>query len=260
MARDKVRIRFQKGGDLRFISHHDLMRCFERMLRRAAIPVHCTQGYNPKPRLVFALSLALGIVGCEEVAELELEEAVDPEDLRQLLAREAPQGLEILSVERIAPKSGARVRRMTYRLPLPDSDTAAVQERITVILAAPDCWIRRAKAGDRPVDLRASIADLRVASGFLEFDLRPTPQGTARPEEVLDLLGVSHLLERGAVIERIRLELEEEPVASQTGSLPANSAPQGSALDSLETKLGSEAAALDACASRSPGSQLEGSS
>ncbi len=105
MARDKVRIRFQKGGDLRFISHHDLMRCFERMLRRAAIPVHCTQGYNPKPRLVFALSLALGILGCEEVAELELEETVEPENLRQLLAREAPKGLDILSVERIAPKS-----------------------------------------------------------------------------------------------------------------------------------------------------------
>jgi radical SAM-linked protein len=260
MARDKVRIRFRKAGDLRLVSHHDLMRCFERMLRRAAIPVHCTQGYNPKPRLVFALSLALGIVGSEEVAELELEEAVDPETLRQLLAHEAPQGLEILCVERIAPKSGARVRSMTYRLPLPDSDTAAVQERIAVTLEAPDCWIRRAKAGARPVDLRASIADLRVASGFLEFDLRATPQGTARPEEVLDLLGVSHLQEKGAVIERVRLELEEEPAANQTGSLPPNSAPPASAFDSSEIKLGSEAAALDACASRSPGSQLEGSS
>ncbi len=149
---------------------------------------------------------------------------------------------------------------MTYRLPLPDSDSAAVGERIAVILAAPDCWIRRAKAGARPVDLRASIADLRVAPGFLEFDLLATPQGTARPEEILDLLGLSHLLEKGAVIECTRLELEEDLIAQQTGSAPPIGAPQGSAVDSSETKLGSETAALDACASRSPGTQLEGSS
>ena len=51
----KVRIRFRKGGDLRLVSHHDLMRVFERMLRRADLPFHSTSGFNPKPRLVFAL-------------------------------------------------------------------------------------------------------------------------------------------------------------------------------------------------------------
>ena len=74
MACSKIRLRFRKDGDLRLISHHDLLRTFERMLRRAAIPFHSTQGFNPKPRLVFALSLALGIIGHEEVVELELDE------------------------------------------------------------------------------------------------------------------------------------------------------------------------------------------
>ena len=74
MVRDKVRIRFRKCGTLRLVSHHDLMRCFERMLRRAALPYHSTEGFNPKPRLIFALSLGLGIIGCQEVAELELDE------------------------------------------------------------------------------------------------------------------------------------------------------------------------------------------
>ena len=74
MVRDKVRIRFRKGGELRLVGHHDLMRCFERMLRRAQLPFHSTEGFNPKPRLIFALSLGLGIVGSEEVVELELDE------------------------------------------------------------------------------------------------------------------------------------------------------------------------------------------
>ena len=66
-ARAKFRIRFRKSGELRWLSHHDLMDCVERMLRRAALPYRSTQGFHPKPRMVFALSLALGIVGCAEV-------------------------------------------------------------------------------------------------------------------------------------------------------------------------------------------------
>ncbi len=46
----KVRLRFAKCGDLRLISHRDIMRCLERMLRRAGIPIAFTQGFNPGPR------------------------------------------------------------------------------------------------------------------------------------------------------------------------------------------------------------------
>src|SRR5207247_8049527 len=64
------------------VGHHDLMRCFERMLRRAQLPFHSTEGFNPKPRLVFALSLGLGIVGCDEIVELELDEELPPEQIQ----------------------------------------------------------------------------------------------------------------------------------------------------------------------------------
>src|SRR5205807_8000052 len=101
MARDKVRIRFRKYRDLRLISHHDLMRCFERMLRRAALPFHSTEGFNPKPRMAFALSLALGIEGHEEVVELELDEELPPDEVQARLSRQAPAGMEILSVRRV---------------------------------------------------------------------------------------------------------------------------------------------------------------
>src|SRR5947208_12660172 len=119
MVRDKVRIRFLKGGELRLVSHHDLMRCFERMLRRSGLPFHSTQGFNPKPRMVFALSLGLGIVGCEEVVELELDALCPPEEIQERLTRQAPAGLEILSARRIDPRAGAQVRRACYQIAIP---------------------------------------------------------------------------------------------------------------------------------------------
>ena len=58
VAATKVRLRFAKRGDLRLVSHHDLMRCLERMLRRANLPMAYSQGFNPRPKVVFSLALA----------------------------------------------------------------------------------------------------------------------------------------------------------------------------------------------------------
>src|SRR5687767_6489255 len=85
--RAKYRLRFRKAGHLRLVSHHDLMHCFERMLRRAALPLCTTQGFHPQPRMVFAQSLALGVVGSEEVLELEMSEVLTPEDVHARLAQ-----------------------------------------------------------------------------------------------------------------------------------------------------------------------------
>src|SRR5438034_9699984 len=119
MVRDKVRIRFRKAGDLRLVSHHDLMHCFERMLRRALLPFHSTEGFNPHPRLVFALSLALGVVGCEEVVDLELDAELPPDTIQSRLAQQAPPGLSILSVHRVARKASNQVKRVCYRVAVP---------------------------------------------------------------------------------------------------------------------------------------------
>ena len=77
----KVRLRFAKCGDLRLVSHHDLMRCLERMLRRAQIPIALTQGFNPRPKMTFALALGLGIEVDREVVDLELSEPLEPSEL-----------------------------------------------------------------------------------------------------------------------------------------------------------------------------------
>jgi radical SAM-linked protein len=210
MVRDKVRIRFRKGGELRLVSHHDLMRCFERMLRRSGLPFHSTEGFNPKPRLIFALSLGLGIVGCEEVVELELDEELPPEEIQARLAAQAPAGLEILRVQRIDAKAGAQVRQAGYRVVIPIELRAGLDERITALLTSTHCWVERSRPQPRKLDIRSYILDLRLQEDTLEMDLEVTPQGTARPDEILRVLGLGELLANGAVLERNRLEINDE--------------------------------------------------
>ncbi len=77
----KVRLRFAKRGDLRLVSHHDLLRCLERMLRRAQVPIAQTQGFNPRPKITFALALGLGIESLCEIVDLELAEPLEPAEL-----------------------------------------------------------------------------------------------------------------------------------------------------------------------------------
>jgi radical SAM-linked protein len=222
MVRHKVRIRFRKAGDLRLVSHHDLLRCFERMLRRARLPFQSSQGFNPRPRLVFALSLPLGVIGCAEVADLELSEDVDPAEVLVRLAAQAPPGLEILEVCRTDARVAPQVCAATYRVDIPVDRRDGLCERIAALLAAPDCWVERTRPHPRRFDLRPYVAGLRLVADTLELDLRVTPKGMARPDEVLEVLGLGDLLLAGAVMERTRIELTEEnsPPHIADGRLP----------------------------------------
>jgi radical SAM-linked protein len=227
-----VRFCFEKSGELRLLSHHDLIRTFERMLRRAALPVRTTQGFHPKPRLVFALSLPLGVVGRAEVAELELTEPLEAEEVGDQLRQQAPPGLRIFAVRSVPPRSQAQVARLVYRLALPRGRQDETQARMDALLAAPECWVDRTRPPARRVNIRPYLHDLRLCETaaavgaasphgeasaspssetiFLEMDLRLTPAGTARPDELLAALGLSDLLEAGAVLERVRLHLHDE--------------------------------------------------
>lgn len=210
MVRDKFRIRFRKRQDLRLVSHHDLMRCFERMLRRSQLPFHSTNGFNPKPRFVFALSLALGIEGCAEVVELELDAEVSEREVHDRLAAQAPPGLEIMSVRRIDPKTTGQARRVRYRVEVPADQLSGIEGRIRALLAAEHCWVERTRPRTRRLDIRPYLIDLQLLPGALEMELHVTPDGTARPEEILNAVGLDDLTAQGRVLQRTALELHDE--------------------------------------------------
>ena len=213
MVCDRVRIRFQKTGDLRLVSHHDLLRCFERMLRRSGLPFRSSKGFHPKPRLSFALSLPLGVVSFAEIVDLELDEALPTVEILERLARQAPAGLILDSIERVNPKASAQVRALCYRVPVPERFRGGLPRRIAEILAAATCPVERVRPEPRTVDLRPFIRALRFSDAALEIELWVTPQGTARPAEVLGLVGLDEATAQGVVVERTRLELCEDSSA-----------------------------------------------
>jgi radical SAM-linked protein len=222
MVVEKIRLRFRKDAALRLVSHHDLMRCFERLLRRAALPFHSSEGFHPKPRIVFALSLPLGIVGCEEVVELGLDEPMDPEEVRQRINREAPPGLQMLSAARVSPRLTAQVCRAGYRIVIDAARAAVAAGNVSSMLAAAELWIERTRPEHRRINIRPYLEDIRVSPALLEIDIRVTPNGTARPDEVLRALGVGDLLDEGNIIERCRLQLADEcPTSENTAPEPA---------------------------------------
>ena len=160
MTATKVRLRFAKRGDLRLISHHDLMRCLERMLRRASIPVAESQGFNPRPKVVFALALALGIEGHREVVELDLSEPMEPDEVLRRLIAVAPPGFAWLDAEGRTPGRAAQVAAVEYQFDVPGDRRDDAHVRLAEFLAAAD-WPYTRYRPDRAVavDLRPFVLD-----------------------------------------------------------------------------------------------------
>jgi radical SAM-linked protein len=215
--RFKFRIRFRKAGDIRLVSHHDLMHVVERMFRRAELRCAETQGFHPRPKMAFALSLALGVAGHREVLEFELRDPLAAEEIERRLARQCPPGLVIVDVKAIDIKSSAAVRRAFYRVlsPFPLADGCGVKEssladRSAEFLKLTDFWIDRSKPANRRINVRPFVSELRANVRCVEMALWITPNGAARPEEVLAALGMGDWLDAGAIVERTDLELTDE--------------------------------------------------
>jgi radical SAM-linked protein len=204
-ATTRVRMRFAKRGDLRLISHHDLMRCLERVLRRAGLPMAHSQGFNPRPKAVFPLALGLGIEGCREVLELDLVEPLAGEEVLHRLAAQAPPGLVFLEAEAVRLGRAPKVEALLYTLAVPASRRDAARAAVHDLLAAETRYYTRRRP-DRPAaefDLRPFVLSAAVdADGTLTLRLKMTPNGSARPEEVLDTLGLHDLLEHGGILAR----------------------------------------------------------
>ena len=207
----KVRLRFAKCGDLRFVSHHDIMRCLERMLRRASIPMATSQGFNSRPKMTFALALGLGIQGTSEVVDLELSEPCDPSDLLDRLEAAAPPGFVWNDVQALSSDAPApRPQSVEYRIKIPTDRRSEAQSALETLLSS-SSWPLTRHREDRvsTYDLRPHILEAQLTNeGVLCFRLRVSPDGSARPEELLEALGLRDLLAAGAVLIRTAVELD----------------------------------------------------
>ncbi len=210
MIRQRLRIRFRKEGDLRLISHRDLARTLERQFRRSELPLAMSEGFHPHPRMTFASALALGIEGVDEVVDVLLEEPVKPEVVQQRLVAQSPPGLVITEVQLLdAQDRKLQVKRVCYEIRVPTSRQEATREAIAHLLQQASYPLQRAGRRE-PIDLRPDLEELRLENDRLRIGLRVTPQATARPREILHVLGLDDLESHGVPLVRTQVELTDQ--------------------------------------------------
>jgi radical SAM-linked protein len=207
MVRHRVRIRFCKLGDLRLIGHRDLMRCMERVFRRAGLKLAMSQGFHPKPRMTFPAALAVGIEGTDEVMELQLAVPYTAEELQSMLSPQLPAGLSITSID-VLPEGvkKARVRSFTCQVSVPNERLSRLPNRIEQLLKASSWPLKRARRAE-PFDLRPSVEALSLEGDLLQMRLVVGERGTAGPRDVLQALEIGDIEHEGTILRRTAVEV-----------------------------------------------------
>lgn len=196
----RIRIRYAKRGRLRFTSHRDFSRAFERAVFRARIPMAYSSGFNPHPRISYAGASPTGAASEAEYLELALADVVDPEALRAALDAALPDGLDLLDAVVSAGGSLAdRLEASLWEITVSGVDEAQAAEAVSQLLATREVLVERmTKKGLRTFDARGAIVSLdaracdsrHVIDGscaILQVVLRHgTP--SVRPDDVLAAL------------------------------------------------------------------------
>ncbi|MGW1294918.1 TIGR03936 family radical SAM-associated protein [Streptomyces sp. NPDC002533] len=179
----RIRLRYTKRGRLRFTSHRDFQRAFERALRRSEVPMAYSAGFTPHPKVSYANAAPTGTGSEAEFLEIALTEARDPEVLRGLLDESMPAGLDI--VDAVEARTSGLAERLTasvWEMRLDGVDPEDVRTAVAAFNDAETVEVqRKAKNGIRTFDARAAVADLRVVDA-------PADRPGERPCAILRLV------------------------------------------------------------------------
>jgi len=195
-----VRVRFAKRGKVRFISHRDVARAFERAFRIEQLPLAFTEGFSPRPKVSFGLALSVGHESDAEYLDVELTEAVDTASLAERLTPALPEGMPATGAVRLierAPALQESITEVQYRVETIDGHGQAVPEEVldaaaSGVMASDVLHIARVRKGKESVDdIRPALRSIEVGhdgdTPVLELALLTQSRG-ARPREVLDVL------------------------------------------------------------------------
>ncbi|HUV29396.1 MAG: TIGR03936 family radical SAM-associated protein [Anaerolineales bacterium] len=189
----RIRVKFAKTEPMRFTSHLDLYRAWERLLRRANVQLVFSQGYNPRPKLQLAAPLPLGITSCSEIIDFWLSEG--PDDLEILtseLIQVQPPGIDIMTVKSVDPSAPPLQKKVTaaqYEVTLLEQ-SFELDQRIKSLLNS-EAIIRQRRG--KSYDLRPLIQELSIDSddpNLIQMLLIAQEGSTGRPEEVLLALDI----------------------------------------------------------------------
>ena len=222
----KLRIRYAKRGRLRFTSHRDFARAFERAIRRSGIPIGHSSGFTPHPKISYANASPTGAASEAEYLEIGMTRECDPAEVRTLLDSALPDGLDIVDV--VVAKPGAladRLEASEWDIVLPEVALEDAESAVRAFLAEDDVPIERMmKQGPRILNCREPVVDLvarsdisnEVPCAILTMVVRHvTP--SVRPDDVLAGLKSSGGLELKQTPMATRLA--QGPLETETGTV-----------------------------------------
>lgn len=213
----KLRIQFTKEEPVRYISHLDLARAFERAIRRAKLPIAMSEGFNPHIKVAYASALSVGVTSNCEYIDIELCKAISGADAVTMLARQMPAGINLLKYKVMNENPAALMKVVNmadYAMLVPTSepvDKLWLEEQLVLFLQEPEIiFTRISPKGNRTIDMRPLIQELYLTEccpDRVKFALRShiTDKGSVKPQEVLQVLAQKYgipLQEDGAVIQR----------------------------------------------------------
>ena len=198
----RLRIRFRRGQEVKFISHLNIMRLWQRALSRAGISLAYSEGFNPHPRISLAAPLAVGVTSEAELMDIILTKPASPHFFTAAVSLQLPPGIEILQVYPIAltmPSLQSQVRYAEYQVELEtEKGQKDLESALTSLLSLKHLpWQHQRDTSLRSYDLRALIDDLWLIdwhNGYctIGMRLRCDNSGSGRPEQVTAALGFIH--------------------------------------------------------------------
>ena len=212
----RLRLRFGRTEELKYISHADVIRTWERAFRRASIPLAYSQGYTPHPQISTATPLAIGITSDVELMDIRLTIWMPPQSFIMKLADQIPQGFQLLDTWIVGlnfPSLQSILAFAEYIVVInTEQKSQDVQDSIKSLLQKKElAWFHHRGEKTHHYDLRALIDDIWIAdcgsSGYsLGMRLCCGHAGSGRPEQVVSALGFCHY---PVSIHRSKLILED---------------------------------------------------
>lgn len=185
----KVRIRFSKTGALVYIGHLDVMRYFQKLFRRAHLPVRYSEGFSPHQILSFTPPLPLGMESEGEYADVELTEPVTTQEaLRSLRAQSVPE-IKIMSFRQLPEKcenAMASVRAAAYSVSFDDNGSFDLDRAVSYVLSKDSLvTLKKTKKSEKEIDIRPLVYDLRVNGRNIDMLISSGSTDNIKPELVL---------------------------------------------------------------------------
>jgi len=195
----RQRVTFSRGEELKYLSHLDVMRLWERALRRADLPLAYSQGFSPHAKISIAAPLPLGVTGERELMDIVLQRRLSPYVVQKKLSCQLPQGMIIVDVVQVlpdAPSLQSQVRRAEYRVEIKTNKSLnEIKSSIDSFLALTELpWQHKRDEEMRSYDLRKLVervwlVEVRGTMCVLGMCLRADGSASGRAEQVALALG-----------------------------------------------------------------------